>query len=64
MAWGGSLNKEGSDHFRKIREADKVIKFLEDIKNHLGENQKNTIMKTIKIIIDYFNESQKSREEL
>ena len=32
MAWGGSLNKKGSDYLRKLREADKVIAFLESLK--------------------------------
>ena len=32
MAWGGSLNKDGSDHIRNLREADNVLKFLERLK--------------------------------
>jgi len=43
MAWGGSLNKEGSDYLRNIREADKVIKFLERIKQELEDEEKQLI---------------------
>ena len=32
MAWGGSLNKRGSDYIRMLRDADRVISFLERIK--------------------------------
>ncbi|NHJ23548.1 MAG: hypothetical protein EAX89_03165 [Candidatus Lokiarchaeota archaeon] len=64
MAWGGSLNKKGSDHIRKVRDADNVIKFLEDMKKQVGENQKKIIIKTINIIVDYFNNSYKSKKEL
>lgn len=64
MAWGGSLNKKGSDHIRKVRDADNVIKFLEDMKKQVGENQKKIIIKTINIIVDYVNNSYKSKKEL
>ncbi len=64
MAWGGSLDKKGSDHIRMVREADNVIKFLEDMKKHVGENQKKIIIKTINIIVDYVNNSYKSKKEL
>ncbi|MFX1363314.1 MAG: hypothetical protein ACFE9Y_00165 [Promethearchaeota archaeon] len=53
MAWGGSLNKEGSDYIRKLREADKVISFLESFKNDLKTDEKENISKTIELIIDY-----------
>jgi len=57
MAWGGSLNKEGSDHVRNLREADKVIKFLEKFKEDLNENEKKLISDAIEIIVDYFTKS-------
>jgi len=57
MAWGGSLNKEGSDHLRNLREADKVIKFLEKFKEDLSENEKKLISNVIEIIVDRFTKS-------
>ena len=53
MAWGGSLNKKGSDYLRKLREADKIIAFLEGIKEELSQVEQGTISRTIQIIIDY-----------
>lgn len=61
MAWGGSLNKEGSNHIRKLREADKVIGFLENFKKHLGPKEKENLTKTIEIITEYITKvSEKS----
>ncbi len=57
MAWGGSLNEEGSDHLRNLREADKVIKFLEKFKEELSDNEKKLISNVIEIIVDRFTES-------
>ena len=57
MAWGGSLNKEGSDHLRNLREADKVIKFLEKFKEDLSDNEKKLISNAIDIIVDHFTKS-------
>jgi hypothetical protein len=59
MAWGGSLDKNGSDNIRKMREADKVIEFLEHIKPNLEDNQIKIIEMTIEIIVDYFNKKFK-----
>jgi hypothetical protein len=53
MAWGGSLNKEGSNHIRKLREADKVVGFLEKFKKNLNTLEKKNISKTIDIITEY-----------
>jgi len=57
MAWGGSLNEEGSDHLRNLREADKVIKFLEKFKEKLSDNEKKLFSNVIEIIVDHFTES-------
>lgn len=54
MAWGGSLNKEGSNHVRNLREADKVLKFLEGLKRDLNENEKQKVSETINIIVEHF----------
>jgi len=54
MAWGGSLNKEGSDHVRNIREADKVVKFLERLKQELNDEEKQIFSNTINIIVNHY----------
>jgi uncharacterized protein YeeX (DUF496 family) len=59
MAWGGSLNKEGSDYIRKIMEADKVIKFLENLKNAIKEKEKEAVSAVIEIIINRFANNSK-----
>ena len=53
MAWGGSLNKDGSDYLRKLREADKVIAFLESIKEELNNEEQANFSRTIEIIVEY-----------
>ena len=54
MAWGGSLNKEGSDHVRNIREADKVVRFLERLKQELNDEEKQIFSNTINIIVNHY----------
>lgn len=54
MAWGGSLNKDGSDHLRNLREADKVMKFLERLKEKLNTKEKQIVSDTIDIIVNYY----------
>lgn len=54
MAWGGSLSKEGSEHIKQLREADKVIKFLEKFKEEVGDSDKNIISRTIDLIVNRF----------
>ena len=53
MAWGSSLNKKGSDYIRRLREADRVISFLERLKKDLNHEEQEIFKKTIDIIIDY-----------
>ncbi len=55
MAWGGSLNKNGSDYIRKLREADRVIAFLEGLKEDLNTKQQANLSKTIEIIVEYIS---------
>ncbi len=61
MAWGGSLNKEGSAHLRILRETDKVLKFLEGFKQKLNEKEKQKISEVIDIIVQHH--TKKSEEE-
>ena len=56
MAWGGSINLKGTDYLRKIREIDKVLKFLEDFKKEIGVEERKSISETIEIIVNYVNE--------
>ncbi len=55
MTWGGFLNKEGSQYYIFLRNADKTIEFLEEIKKYLEDEEKNSISKTIEIITSYIN---------
>ena len=62
MAWGGSLNKNGTEYLRKLREADRVISFLESLKEELNNEEQGTISKTIEIIIEHISKiSEKKR---
>jgi len=60
MAWGGSLNKEGSDYLRNIREADKVIKFLERIKQELEDEEKQLISNAIDVLVNHYTKTSKN----
>ena len=62
MAWGGSLNRKGSDHIRKIREADKVIGFLENLKKDLNHEEIKYFSKTIEIISDYITKISENKK--
>lgn len=55
MVWGGSLNKKGSDYLRKIREADRVVKFLENLKEDLTSEEIEKISQTVEIIVNYIS---------
>ena len=55
MAWGGSLNKEGSDYLRKIRKADEVIEFLEELKDKLNHDEQAQVAKVIEIIMNFIS---------
>ncbi len=60
MAWGGSLNKDGSDYVRNLREADKAIKFLEGLKSELNEEEKQIVSDTINIIVNKYTKESKN----
>jgi len=63
MAWGGSLNKEGSDYMRNLREADKALKFLEGLKRKLNEKEKQIVSDTINIIVNHYNKESKNESQ-
>jgi len=60
MAWGGSLNKDGSDYVRNLRDADKTIKFLEEFKNDLNDEDKQIVSDTINIIVNNYTKKPKN----
>ena len=60
MAWGGSLNKDGSDYMRNLRDADKTIKFLEEFKNDLNDEDKQIVSDTINIIVNNYTKKPKN----
>jgi len=62
MAWGGSLNKKGSYHIRFLREADKVIGFLERIRSELQSEEQVHFSKTIEIITNYISKISERKE--
>ncbi len=62
MTWGGSLNKNGSDYIRKLREADRVITFLENLKEHLSPKKQSFLSKTIEIITEYILKISEKKE--
>jgi hypothetical protein len=60
MAWGGSLNKDGSDYIRNLREADKAIKFLEGLKRELNDKEKLIVSDAINIIVKHYTKESKN----
>ncbi len=54
-AWGGSLNEKGSDYMKKVIEAEKVVKYLEELKKELKLDEKKVFVKAIEIITNYVN---------
>ena len=63
MAWGGSLNQEGSNHLRNLREVDNVLKFLEGFKQKLNEKEKQKIADAIDIIVNHYSKVKKDEIE-
>ena len=54
MAWGGSLNKDGSDYIRKLKEVEKILHFLETFKKSLKYEEKKKVAEVIDIITEHF----------
>jgi hypothetical protein len=63
MAWGGSLNKDGSDYLRNLRETDNVIKFLEKFKQELYDEEKQIVSDTINIIVNHYTKDSKNESQ-
>jgi len=62
MAWGGSLNKKGSDYLRMLREADRVIAFLESVREELNHEEQANFSRTIEIITDYISKISEKKD--
>lgn len=64
MAWGGSLNSDGSDYIRKVMEAEKIVKYLESLKEEVTSEERKNFEKTIRIITKYvMNLTQDNKED-
>ena len=63
MTWGGSLNQEGSNHLRNLREVDNVLKFLEGFKRKLNEKEKQKISDAINIIVNHYSKELKDENK-
>ncbi len=55
MAWGGFIDKDGSQYLKNMARAEKTLKYLEFLKIELNSEEKIIVEKTIQIICDYIN---------
>jgi hypothetical protein len=58
MVWGGAFDEKGSDYIRKLVQAEKAIKFLEKFKEEVNPEEKEFLVKTIDIIVNYFSKNK------
>ncbi|MFX1339811.1 MAG: hypothetical protein ACFFDK_14455 [Promethearchaeota archaeon] len=58
MVWGGAFDEQGSDYIRKLVQAEKTIKFLENLKEEVNLEEKQCLIKTIDIIVNYFSKNR------
>jgi len=63
MAWGGSLNRDGSDYLRNLREADKALNFLEGLKRELNDKETQIVSDTINIIVNHYTKDSKNESQ-
>ncbi|MBN1802985.1 MAG: hypothetical protein JW891_15860 [Candidatus Lokiarchaeota archaeon] len=63
MAWGGSLNKNGTDYLRKLRELENTVRILEKLKENLSQEKKRQLDTAIDIIVDYMNELSRGKKK-
>ena len=55
MAWGGSLNKDGTKYYRILRSADNAVAFLEELKQFLSKDKQEVLNNAIEIVTDHIN---------
>ena len=53
LAWGGFTDEDSSDYLKKIAIADKIMKYLVDLKRELSNEEQVIVEKTIQIICDF-----------
>ena len=63
MAWGGSLNRDGTERLRVIRAADRSIEYLESLKEFLNKEELENVNKTIEIITFHINRFMEGKIE-
>lgn len=63
MAWGGSLNRDGTERLRTIRAAERSIEYLESLKEFLNKEELENVNKTIDIITFHINRYMEGRIE-
>jgi hypothetical protein len=57
MVWGGSFDEKGSNYIRKLVQAENTIKFLEKFKEEVDPAEKEFLLRTIDIIVNYFSKN-------
>jgi hypothetical protein len=62
MTWGGSLNDKGSGYIKKLREVDKVLTFLDKIKEEVNSDEKVMISEVMRIISNHFKKAHDLEE--
>lgn len=55
MAWHGTLDKEGTEYFRFLRNADNTIDFLTKLKKHIDEEKIPLLEETIQAVTTHVN---------
>ena len=53
LAWGGFADEDSSEYLKKITTADKIMKYLVDLKRELSNEEQVIVEKTIQIICDF-----------
>ncbi len=63
MAWGGFIDKDGSQYLKNMAMVEKTLKFLEFLKKELNSEEKIIVEKTIQIICDHIETFNKEKRE-
>ena len=63
MAWGGFIDKDGSQYLKNMAMVEKTLKFLEFLKKELNSEEKIIVEKTIQIICDHIETFSKEKRE-
>lgn len=63
MAWGGFIDKDGSQYLKNMAKAEKTLKYLEFLKKELNSEEKIIVEKTIQIICDHIETFSKEKRE-